>query len=53
MSKFIYLISPNKIEKKFYNDLTKVLKTNKVKFFQLRLKKKVKKILFKLGKKLN
>ena len=37
--KFIYLISPNKISKKFYNDLKLLLKTGKVKFFQLRLKK--------------
>jgi thiamine-phosphate pyrophosphorylase len=37
--KFIYLISPNKIYNSFYNDLNKVLKLNKVSFFQLRLKK--------------
>ena len=37
--KFIYLISPNKIHKSFYNQLDKVLKLNKVSFFQLRLKK--------------
>ena len=37
--KFIYLISPNKISKSFYDDLDKVLKLNKVSFFQLRLKK--------------
>ena len=37
--KFIYLISPNKINKSFYNQLDKVLKLNKVSFFQLRLKK--------------
>ena len=38
--KFIYLISPNKIiNKSFYNDLNLVLKSKKVKFFQLRLKK--------------
>ena len=36
--KFIYLISPSKIKKSFYNDLTDVLKSNKVSFFQLRLK---------------
>ena len=35
----IYLISPNKIYKNFYIDLKKVLKTKKVKYFQLRLKK--------------
>ncbi len=37
--KFIYLISPNKIQKSFYNDLTEILKLNKVSFFQLRLKR--------------
>ena len=36
--KFIYLISPNKIKKSFYNDLSQVLKSKKVSFFQLRLK---------------
>ena len=36
--KFIYLISPNKIKKSFYDDLEGVLKFNKVSFFQLRLK---------------
>ena len=38
-SKFIYLISPNKIYPSFFVDLQSVLKTKKVKFFQLRLKK--------------
>ena len=37
--KFIYLISPNKIHKKFFKDLQKVLETEKISFFQLRLKK--------------
>ena len=38
--KFIYLISPNKITNlSFYRYLDLVLKSNKVKFFQLRLKK--------------
>jgi len=36
--KFIYLISPSKIRKSFYNDLIKILKLKKVSFFQLRLK---------------
>ena len=36
--KFIYLISPNKIQQKFYTNLTAILKTQKVSFFQLRLK---------------
>ncbi len=38
--KFIYLISPNKVtNKSFYNNLDLVLRSKKVKFFQLRLKK--------------
>ena len=37
--KFIYLISPAKINKSFYQDLVKVLEQKKVSFFQLRLKK--------------
>ena len=38
--KFIYLISPNKIkDNSFFYYLSLVLKTNKVKFFQLRLKR--------------
>ena len=57
MKKYIYLISPKKIKGvKFYEELNSVLKTNKVKHFQLRLKgistsnlikisKKVKKIV--------
>tara|TARA_A100001011_G_scaffold17065_1_gene17726 strand:- start:74 stop:676 length:603 start_codon:yes stop_codon:yes gene_type:complete len=39
LKKFVYLISPKKIYKGFYEDLTKVLSVNNVKFFQLRLKK--------------
>ena len=37
--KFLYLISPNKVSKTFYGDLIEVLKSNKISFFQLRLKK--------------
>ena len=49
--KFIYLISPNRIKKSFYNDLVEILKLKKVGFFQLRLKKtSFKKKLF-IGKK--
>ena len=58
--KYIYLISPLKIYKNFYSDLTKVLRQKKVSFFQLRLKnesfkkkliigKKIKKICKKLN----
>ena len=38
MKKFIYLISPKKINNNFYNNLDKVLSYGNVKFFQLRLK---------------
>ncbi len=34
----MYLISPNKIDGSFYQDLTEVLSSKKVKYFQLRLK---------------
>jgi len=36
--RFIYLISPNKINKSFYSNLKIVLSSNLVSFFQLRLK---------------
>ncbi len=50
--KFIYLISPNKIRKSFYKDLSNLLKLKKVSFFQLRLKNtSFKKKLF-IGKKI-
>ena len=50
--KFIYLISPNKINNNFYEDLEDVFKCKKISFFQLRLKntKIEKKIL--IGKKI-
>ena len=38
MKRFIYLISPSKINKSFYLNLDKVLSFKNVKFFQLRLK---------------
>ena len=50
--KFIYLISPNKIYNLFYSDLGKVLKSNKVSFFQLRLKNVSLKKKLKIGKKI-
>ena len=49
--KFIYLISPTKINKSFYQDLTKVLRQKKVSFFQLRLKKESLKKTLIIGKK--
>ena len=50
--KFIYLISPNKIYPKFYQDLKKVLNTGKVGLFQLRLKKYSLKQKIIIGKKI-
>ena len=50
--KFIYLISPTKIYKSFYQDLTKVLQQKKVSFFQLRLKKGSLKKKLIIGKKI-
>ena len=49
--KFIYLISPNKINNNFYNNLKLVLKTGKVSFFQLRLKNYSQKKKIIIGKK--
>ena len=50
--KFIYLISPLRIKKSFYSDLIKIFKTNKVSFFQLRLKKESFKKKLIIGKKI-
>tara|TARA_B100000579_G_scaffold338717_1_gene290014 strand:- start:164 stop:778 length:615 start_codon:yes stop_codon:yes gene_type:complete len=50
--KFIYLISPNKIKKSFYDDLSEVLKSKKVSFFQLRLKNTSYKKKLIIGKKI-
>jgi thiamine-phosphate pyrophosphorylase len=50
--KFIYLISPNKIYPLFYQDLKKVLQTNKIALFQLRLKKYSLKQKIEIGKKI-
>ena len=52
-NKFVYLISPNKINNNdFYIDLDQVLRSKKVSFFQLRLKKeKVKNKLY-IGRKI-
>jgi len=52
LKKSIYLISPKKIYSEFYVDLIKVLKTKKVKFFQLRLKKTSKNNIIKIAKKI-
>ena len=50
--KFVYLISPLKIDKSFYSDLIDVLKQRKVSFFQLRLKKESFKKKLIIGKKI-
>ena len=50
--KFIYLISPNKIEKSFYINLESVFKSKKVSFFQLRLKNENSKNKLFIGKKI-
>ena len=50
--KFIYLISPNKILISFYADLVEVLKSNKISFFQLRIKKDNFKNKLKIAKKI-
>ena len=51
-TKFVYLISPLKIYKYFYNDLVEVLKQKKVSYFQLRLKKENFNKKLKIGKKI-
>ena len=52
MRKYIYLISPEKIKGvKFYKELNNVLKSNKVKYFQLRLKRISTSNLIKISKK--
>ena len=50
--KFIYLISPLKINKLFYKNLISVLSLGKVSFFQLRLKKETLKKKLIIGKKI-
>ena len=52
LNRIIYLISPDKISKNFYNDLDKVLSVKNVKFFQLRLKKKSLASLLKISRKI-
>ena len=50
--KFLYLISPNQIKNNFYSNLDRVLASNKVTFFQLRLKNTSLKRKIIIGKKL-
>ena len=52
MKKLVYLISPNKINKNFYESLDKVLSFKNVKFFQLRLKNVSQKKLLNISKKI-
>ena len=52
MRKFVYLISPNRFNKKFYYQLEKVLASKNIKFFQLRLKKVKQNKIIKIGKKI-
>ena len=52
LKRVIYLISPNKIYSKFYEDLERVLSSKKVFFFQLRLKKVPKNLIIKIAKKI-
>jgi thiamine-phosphate pyrophosphorylase len=52
--KFVYLISPNKIENEdFYTNLSLVLSSKKVSFFQLRVKKETTKNKLIIGKKIH
>ncbi len=50
--KFLYLISPNKISKHFFKNLIDVFKSNKISFFQLRLKRESYKKKLKIAKKI-
>ena len=51
MRRFLYLISPSKINKHFYKDLAEVLSSKKVRYFQLRLKKHSNSKLLKIARK--
>ena len=51
MRRFLYLISPSKINKHFYKDLAEVLSSRKVRYFQLRLKKHSSSKLLKIARK--
>ena len=51
MRRFLYLISPNKINQWFYKDLEEVLSSKKIKYFQLRLKRYSNSKLLRIAKK--
>jgi len=52
LRRFVYLISPDKIENNFYSELNKVLSYKNVKYFQLRLKNVKFNNLLKISKKI-
>ena len=52
MKRFIYLISPNKVDQSFYVSLDRVLSFKNVKFFQIRLKNVSQKKLHNISKKI-
>tara|TARA_B100000700_G_scaffold18232_2_gene17905 strand:- start:2109 stop:2714 length:606 start_codon:yes stop_codon:yes gene_type:complete len=52
LKRYIYLLSPNKIENSFYSNLEKVLSKKKIEYFQLRLKNTSKNQIVKIGKKI-
>ena len=52
MKRLVYLISPNKINQKFYSQLDEVLVFKNVKFFQLRLKRVKENSLIKIASKI-
>ena len=52
MKRLVYLISPNKINQKFYSQLDEVLIFKNVKFFQLRLKRVKENSLIKIASKI-
>ena len=50
--KFIYLLSPSKLKNKaFFTDLKRVFSTNKISFFQLRIKNENSTNIFNIAKK--
>jgi len=51
LKRFLYLISPSKINVNFYKDLEDILSTKKVKYFQIRLKKYSDSKIIKISKK--
>ena len=52
LKKLVYLISPNRINNNFYQDLKKVLAYKNIAFFQLRLKKTKKNRIITIAKKI-